>query len=151
MKKLLYSSIVLLLFSFSIILFLLPSCKKDNTPSPTPLKNVIASPFTVKYEIFWSQDLAGANDIGYSPANYPKSNSNLIHELIKYPEKTWTKTITVTTSIRPLEIHLQTDMQLYETGTVTLNIYINGTLVITDTEVITRNNSTIRAIGWKVN
>lgn len=155
MKKLLYSSVVLLLFSFLVILFLLSNCKKDNDIPlpPTPLENVTASPFTVKYDISFSEELLsdGSYKIQYSPPDYPADNSNVKIDYVSKPAKGWNKSIIVSTQKRPLDIFLGCFVRFYKAGTITMSISINGTVIQTSVFDKPINNGDGVAMSVRIN
>jgi hypothetical protein len=104
-------------------------CKKENVSQTTNLPNVTKSPFTVKYDVSFSQDLtSGTWSIQSSPADYPSGNLNLVTDKISYPSKSWTKTITVTTNKRPLDIDLTCFVKFSTAAVVNLSISINGSV-----------------------
>lgn len=116
-----------------ICLFIsLLSCSKDNTTN-----NSIKSPFTVKYELICSSSIqtnflgqqAFIPEIGYTNGTGQNELSNSFTS-----GTTWSKTITVTDSRRPLTLFFGVNkMILSAAGKVTGNIYIDGKLNATVT------------------
>ena len=119
-------------FVFAAFIVLLLGCKKENSSQPTSptnnLTNVTKSPFTVKYDVSFSHDLATGTawNIRSSPADFPSSNLNLVYDKISFPSRSWTKTITVTTEKRPLDIHLGCFVKFQTQAVINLSISING-------------------------
>jgi hypothetical protein len=122
---------------FPLIITLLFSCKKDG--GSTPGSN-ISSPFTVKYEIVPTGTVTsswGAPNIFYTNATgqtETESVSSLSNASL------WSKTITITTATRPLQLNLQAStiagsyyLILDKPGSLTQNIYINGSLKASST------------------
>ncbi len=132
MKK---STLMLIAF-FSITVI---SCKKNNA-SDAP-SNQISSPFTVKYEITSSSNV-------YSSYNLPIAtyvNSTGQQQTESVPSLSantpWVKTVTVTSTTRPLQLSLLLStsppgvyrLYLLNSGQITQNIYVNGNLVASST------------------
>ena len=112
----------------SVVFTFLQSCSKSNVASNT------ATPFTVKYEIIASSKIISPGSsiiISYTNSSgqlQTKSFGNL---------STWNETINVTTTVRPLTMNLSIKssgaanggyLAIANSGTITQNIYINGTL-----------------------
>jgi len=114
------------------ILFILivgfTSCKKDTTSST----NSTPTPFTLKYEIKSSVPIvvAGAGTNNFNIIYY-KNGTNQNESSIFTSGTNWTKTITVTTNNRPFiaSLQLPNNIQLSAPGTLTGNIYLNGSLI----------------------
>jgi hypothetical protein len=123
MKKLLLSSLLL----FIVVIF--NSCSSNNTAGGQVNPNSVGSPFTLKYEyVLTSPALNGP--LGSQTFIYTNATGQVeTASGLTNGDMTWTKTITVTTGTRPLFIQLgQATVQMSSAGSVTANIYINGTL-----------------------
>ena len=122
MKKVLYI-IATILVGFT-------SCKKDttSTTSSTP------SPFTLKYEIKSSVPIVVAGAGNPNLILYT-NGTNQSESSIFTSGTNWTKTITVTTNNRPFIalLQLSNNIQLSAPGTLTGNIYLNGSLIANST------------------
>jgi hypothetical protein len=111
MKKLL----LILITSVMII-----GCEKSKDASDDTNKT-----FTVKYEIITSQDISPP--FGDIPIMYTNGTGQIETVNNFSTGKSWEKTVTVTTTTRPLPLILFPDpISLKSAGTVTGNIYING-------------------------
>jgi hypothetical protein len=129
MKKIILPLLITLLFS----------CKKDsNSTSSTSAS--ISSPFTVKYEVLPSAVVTtsfGFPNIFYVNSTGQPETASLASLSVAIP---WSKTITITTTTRPLQLNLQAAasnpsyyLVLDKSGTITQNLYINGSLKATST------------------
>ncbi len=127
MKKIILPLLITLLFS----------CKKDsNSTSSTN----ISSPFTVKYELVPTTVVTsswGAPNIFYINAT-GQTETESVNTLSNV--SVWSKTITITTAIRPLKLNLHAStiagsyyLVLDKAGSLTQNIYINGSLKASST------------------
>ena len=122
----------LLLCNIMLFLTCIVSCKKENTNT-----DKIKSPFTVKYEISATENtyssygsllVSYVNGTGQNETESPTFLSNTTP---------WTKTITVTTTARPLKLSLRLSTspvdayRIYlknKAGQIVQNIYVNGVL-----------------------
>lgn len=116
---------------FSLVMF--NACKKDNN-TPTPV--------TVKYEIVSTaalKDTTVMGSIKYTDAN--GADQTAVDFFPGY--KTWTKTITLTTSNRPLTLKLSTPSIYFveNQGSVTGKIYINDIEYVRSTTNIVLGNN----------
>jgi hypothetical protein len=129
MKKIIIPLLITLLFS----------CKKDsNSTSSTSAS--ISSPFTVKYEVLPSAVVTtsfGFPNIFYVNSTGQPETMSLSNLSVAIP---WSKTITITTTTRPLQLNLQAAasnaayyLVLDKAGSITQNLYINGSLKATST------------------
>jgi hypothetical protein len=129
MKKIILPLLITLLFS----------CKKDsNSTSSTSAS--ISSPFTVKYEALPSAVVTtsfGFPNIFYVNSTGQPETASLASLSVAIP---WSKTITITTTTRPLQLNLQAAasnasyyLVLDKAGSITQNLYINGSLKATST------------------
>ncbi len=122
------------------------SCKKneDNTTS-----NKVSSPFTVKYEITSSTNVYSNNSYSNTSQTitYVNSTGQQQTETVTNlsDSNPWSKTITVTSGIRPLQLSLllSSNNQIYlsKTGQITQNIFVNGKLVASSTNQSTTTST----------
>ena len=112
------------------------SCSKKETTITT--NNTVKSPFTLKYEIISSSDI-------YVPTGGVGADINIVNgtgqseiKIDFISGKTWSYTVNVTSTQRPIICRLINTSTLWtkSTGTITGNIYINGTLKATATNPI---------------
>ena len=126
---------------------MLQSCSSGGSDNSNT--NSISSPFIVKYEVittsnvyssFGTPRIAYVNSTGQQQT---ESVSNLT------PSNPWIKTVTVTATTRPLQLNLLLStlppdvyrLWLSNAGSITQNIYVNGTLVASSTnQSVTTDN-----------
>lgn len=139
----LLSLIALILINFS--------CKKDNNNT----SNSISSPFDVKYEIIASSKVTAS--FNYPMITYVNNTGQLQTESITsvLPGSPWVKSVSVTTTSRPLQLSLLLSannpayyLVLQNSGSVVQNLYVNGSLVASSTNqsetIPTGNNNTYK-------
>lgn len=148
MKKYLLLSVVL--SSFVII-----SCTKNDDSVSSP--NSVSSPFTVKYEIKTTATVRAS--YGLPMVTYVNSTGQKQTESISVlsANTPWSKTMTVTTTSRPLQLSLLLStsppdvyrLWLNSAGDIIQNMYINGALVAssTNTSSIIGPEYNIKLIG----
>lgn len=125
MKTLSYSLLFLLFVS-------LHSCSKKGDEGAS-----VKSPFTLKYELVGSSVLSATPNL---PALfYTNSTGQGETVLVITAAKTWSKTLTVTSTQRPFMVNFEPLAIVSEgPGSVTANIYVNGKVVASSvTQVIT--------------
>lgn len=100
------------------------SCKKSSSNT----SNSTSGNFTLKYEIIATSSIVRLNgafpSITYENGTQAPETDNSFTS-----GTTWSKELTVTTPNRPFEAILTTSIGLSSPGTVTANIYVNGTIV----------------------
>jgi hypothetical protein len=124
------------LLIIALITFSITACTPDD-----PANTGTSSPFTLKYEyVLTSPALNGplnSQTFIYTNATGQVETGPRIND----GDMSWSKTITVTTSTRPLIVQLgQTTMQIRSAGSVTANIYINGVLKASSNNPSINNN-----------
>ena len=120
MKKLFYSAVV-------IINVLMSSCTPES-----PVNTGTTTPFTLKYEIVNSAPLVRVNNFG-TPVNYINSTGQEQYDTIPTGATIWTKEIIINSSNTPFFASMYgSNIYIQSTsGSITGNIYVNGTLVAT--------------------
>ncbi len=118
---------------FLVSYLFLSGCSSNNTAGGQVNPNTVGTPFTVKYELLTTSQFA---DVGLQLIQYSNStgqNENIQTNLagLNY----WSKSINVTASQRPLPLLFNCDVFVYITtpGSVTINMYINGSLKASST------------------
>ena len=123
----------LILLMFTAVMLI--GCEKSKDASDDTNKS-----FTVKYEIITTQDISPV--LGPTPIIYTNGTGQMETVNNFTSGKLWEKTVTVTTTNRPLPLILFPEpIYLKSAGTVTGNIYINGT------KKATLTNSTTNTAG----
>jgi hypothetical protein len=127
MKKVFLSSLLFL----NIVIF--NNCSSNNTAGGQVNPNTIGSPFTVKYEIISSSPMITSNGSNIGVMYMNASGQEEISQDLVSGSTTWSKTLNITTSSRPLQIIFSPGggggvVYLASQGNVTLNMYINGSL-----------------------
>ncbi len=120
------------LLPFFLYLFLITGCKKES--------NRNSGSNDVKYEILTSTAIAAPSLGQIYRVGYVNSTGQLetVDNFIP-GQKSWTKSVTITTSSRPLNVQVAAPQAIFLSapGSVTLNIYVGGIL-----KASTTNNST---------
>ncbi len=122
------------IFLLTITAIFFSACKKEN--------NTPSSPVIVKYEIVSTaalKDTTVMGSIKYTDA----SGADQIATDFFPGYKTWTKTITLTTTTRPLTLKLSTASNYFveNSGSVTGKIYINDVEYVRSTTSIVLGNN----------
>lgn len=125
------SSVILL--TLSAIFF--SACKKDNNTPPAPV-------VTVKYEIKSTapiKDTTAIGSIRYTDAN---GVDQTVSDFLP-GNTTWTKTLTLTTTTRPLTLKLSTPTNYFveSQASVTGKIYINDVEYVRSTNNLVSGNN----------
>ena len=123
MKKIIY----LLVISF----LTLQSCSKDDNNVPI-VKEVIESPFNVRYEVIFSAGLKEKRSL--TVIEYGSENSNKVYKInnrtnIKDLSKTWTHSFIFTGAKKPIYLVVNTNIEPVSEGSVRFKIYVNDKLV----------------------
>lgn len=131
-----------IIYLFSITFLILQSCSSDSNDNQTNNNNNdVLTPFTVKYELRTTSTVRSS--YGQPMVTYINSTGQQQTESV--PNLTsnnpWIKTVTITSTTRPLQINLLLSTQpaniyrlwLTNVGSVTQNIYINGVLKASST------------------
>lgn len=110
----------------ALLLTVLSSCKKDDTST--------SGNFTVKYEIITSSPIA-SSELSSGILVYTNGTGQVeAVQNVLQSGTSWSKTVTVTTSTRPLQLSLSpASARLSAPGSITSNIYINGVIKATST------------------
>jgi len=135
-----------LFFSLAVCILIL-SCEKSDES-----KNKITSPFTVMYEIQATSLLFSS--WGSTVIKYTNGTGQTDTQSMDYVYA-WSETVNINTEIRPLNLvlHLSPNnsenlyFMLYEAGSLTSNIYINGSLVATS---ICQSSINSNGTGYKI-
>lgn len=132
---------------FFVLCTFLQSCSRGNEDNNS---SNVKSPFTVKYEIISSSKIISpgssvvisyTNSLGQLQTESFSGTSNLI---------TWNKSINVESIVRPLTLNLSIKssgttnggyLAISNSGTITQNIYINGTLKSSNISNSTNTNN----------
>lgn len=148
------------------LLIILQSCSSDSSNTSNTNNNAISSPFTVRYEL---RTTANVHSSWGSPmVTYVNSTGQQQTESVPNLTATnpWIKTISVTSTTRPLQLNLLLSTQpaniyrlwLSNAGSVTQNIYLNNVLVASSTNqsTTTPNNANeyniqLMQLGYSVN
>jgi hypothetical protein len=130
MNNKIISSIIL----FTISAFFFSACKKEKNMPPTPI--------TVKYEIISTapiKDTTAIGSIRYTDAN----GADQIATDFLPGFTTWTKTITLTTTARPLTLKLSTPTNYFveSQASVTGKIYVNDIEYVSATNNLVSGNN----------
>ncbi|MCX6210885.1 MAG: hypothetical protein NTZ59_15610 [Bacteroidetes bacterium] len=138
-------------FALFLMCFTILSCKKSENNSTS---NNTSSPFTVKYEIIPTSKVSASWD---KPIiSYINSTGQLQTESVSNLSdiSTWSKTITVTSTARPLQLSLLVTttypnyyLVLEKAGSLTQNIYVNGTLMASSTN---QSSNQVTSFGYKI-
>jgi hypothetical protein len=131
MNNKIISSLILLTLS----IFIFSACKKEKNTPPTPI--------TVKYEIISTSPIKDTTVIGsikYTEAN--GADQTVSDFLPGYT--TWTKTITLTSTTRPLTLKLSTPTNYFveSQASVTGKIYVNDIEYVRSTNNLVSGNNT---------
>ena len=131
MKKLFYTAVV-------IITVLMSSCTPDS-----PVNTGTTTPFTLKYEIVTSAPLVRVNNFANSVL-YINSTGQEQYDTIPTGATIWTKEITINSSNTPFFARMEGTSFIYiqsTSGSITGNIYVNGTLIATQLNQTYTNGS----------
>lgn len=150
-----------ILLLLPIALLLLQSCSSNDNNSST---GSTSGPFTVKYEVITTSNVHSS--FGSPMVTYVNSTGQQQTESVPSltPTNPWTKTVSVTSVTRPLQLNLLLSTQpaniyrlwLSNVGSITQNIYLNGVLVASSTNqsaTVTSSEYNIQlvALGYSVN
>lgn len=130
MNNKIISSIIL----FTLSAFFFSACKKEKNTQPTAV--------TVKYEIISTapiKDTTAIGSIRYTDAN----GADQIASDFLPGYTTWTKTITLTTTTRPLTLKLSTPTNYFveSQASVTGKIYVNDIEYVSSTNNLVSGNN----------
>ena len=108
----------------TIVAILFVGCKKDEGASANGGKLIL------KYEVISTLPFQSISTANYSlVASYTNATGQMQQEQLSITGTTWTKTVELTTTQRPLSIMLGgSGWTSGTTGTVTANVYENGVL-----------------------
>jgi hypothetical protein len=123
-----YEQIEIFFLPCFLYLFLITACKKESNQS--------GGSNDVKYEILTSTTIAPPSLGQIYRVGYVNGTGQLETADNFIPgQKSWTKSITITTSSRPLNVQVAAPQAIFLSapGSVTLNIYVGGVLKATTT------------------
>jgi hypothetical protein len=125
-----------IIYMICISILVLQSCSSDSNNNGSNNNNV-SSPFTVRYELRTTSNVHSS--WGAPMVTYVNSTGQQQTESVPSLSSTnpWIKTITVTSTTRPLQLNLLLSTQpanvyrlwLSNVGSITQNIYVNDVLV----------------------
>jgi hypothetical protein len=127
------NKVATLILTMAFTMFFFSACKKNNN---------IPTPVTIKYEIISTtavKDTTAIGSIKFTDAN--GADQTTTDFLPGY--NSWSKTITLTTTTRPLTVKLSTPATFYveSQGSFTGKIYVNDVLFVhSTTNTISGNN-----------
>lgn len=130
-----------LIFVLCILLFLfsITSCKKNDE------RELVNNTAIIKYELISTSVLKVNPDLNYSLAlDCTNSKGIFSPETLNPTGKIWSKVITITTSNRPLSVKFSAIGYTEDiTGSVTLNLYVNDVLKVSNIVSITNYGNSI--------
>ncbi|BDU27224.1 hypothetical protein [Flavobacterium sp. GSB-24] len=115
----------------AITFLILHSCSGDDNSIPV-VKDVIESPFNVKYEVAFSSGLKEKRNftvIEYASENSDKKFAINNRTTISDLSKTWTHNFTYTGAKKPTYLVVNTNIEPVSEGSVRFKIYVNNKLV----------------------
>jgi hypothetical protein len=128
LKNLLITIIFLGSFTFS--------CKKESN-------STISKDMQVRYEVTWAGTLnASYSGIGYNQLAYINNTGNTQSDNLPIPGNSYTKTVTIPSSVHLGTIIAQFGVVLNQPGTGEIKVYVNDKLVASQTAMTTITGST---------